>query len=63
MEIPERSDAFEAWLSQNSQVSLLRNSKDVSGHPDYKKAEIFLLHLQFWFMPARHSNYKWGGSL
>ena len=60
MEIPKRSDAFEAWLSQSSQVSLLKNSKDVSGHLDYKKAECFLFHLQFQFMPARHSNYKQG---
>ena len=44
MEIPERSDAFEAWLSQSSQISLLRNLEDVSGHPNYKKDEFFLLH-------------------
>ena len=52
MEIPERSDTFEAWLPQSSQVSILRNSEDVSGHLDYKKAEFFLLYLEFQFMPA-----------
>ena len=60
MEIPERSDAFEAWLSQSSQVSLFKNLEDFSGHLDYKKAEFFLLHLQFQFMLAGHSNCKWG---
>ena len=51
---------YEAWLSQSSQVSLFRNSEDVSGHLDYKKAEFFLLHLQFWSIPAKHLNCKWG---